>query len=77
MAKSPELNIIPDGPHLYASETVVNMLTELNRRLEAITEVNDRYQEALERIAIPYVHDAEAQTWIAQHALGLDGEVVA
>ena len=50
MAKSPELNIIPDGPHLYASETVVNMLTELNRRLEAITEVNDRYREALKAI---------------------------
>ena len=32
----------------------------------------DRYREALESIANPYVHDAEAQTWIAQHAL--DGE---
>ena len=74
MAKSPELNIIPDGPHLYASESVVHMLAELNKRLEAITEVNDRYREALESIANPLVHDAEAQTWIARAALGLDGE---
>lgn len=34
----------------------------------------DRYREALESIANPYVHDAEAQTWIARAALGLDGE---
>ena len=33
-----------------------------------------RYREALEHIAIPLVHDAEAQTWIARAALGLDGE---
>ena len=74
MTEGPTLNIIPDGNQLYASETVVNMLTELNRRLEAITEVNDRYREALEHIAIPLVHDAEAQTWIARAALGLEGE---
>ena len=74
MTEGPTLNIIPDGNQLYASETVVNMLTELNRRLEAITEVNDRYREALEHIAIPLVHDAEAQTWIAHAALNLDGE---
>ena len=74
MTEGPTLNIIPDGNQLYASETVVNMLTELNRRLEAITEVNDRYREALESIANPYVLDAEAQTWIARAALGLDGE---
>ena len=75
MTEGPTLNIIPDGNQLYASETVVNMLTELNRRLDAITEVNDRYREALESIANPYVLDAEAQTWIARAAL--DGEVVA
>ena len=74
MTEGPTLNIIPDGNQLYASETVVNMLTELNRRLEAITEVNDRYREALESIANPYVLDAEAQTWIARAALGLEGE---
>ena len=72
MAKSPELNIIPDGPHLYASESVVHMLTELNKRLEEAVGTSDRYREALESIANPYVHDAEARTWIAQHAL--DGE---
>ena len=32
----------------------------------------DRYREALESIANPYVLDAEAQTWIARAAL--DGE---
>ena len=74
MTEGPTLKIIPDGNQLYASETVVNMLTELNRRLEAITEVNDRYREALESIANPYVLDAEAQTWIARAALGLEGE---
>ena len=153
MAKSPELNIIPDGPHLYASESVVHMLAELNKRLEeavdtsdryreaqgafdrmqalrvadtdnrygdavqllrevleragyedltysfdlllddiagerrsspdldlpvvrvaTLTAERDRYREALESIANPYVLDAEAQTWIARAALGLDGE---
>ena len=42
-----------------------------SRALAAEAE-RDRYREALESIANPYVHDAEAQTWIAQHAL--DGE---
>ena len=40
----------------------------------AVCAERNRYREALEHIAIPLVHDAEAQTWIAQHALGLDGE---
>ena len=59
-----------------------------NRRTEALLASNavdlgraitlererDRYREALESIANPYVLDAEAQTWIARAALGLDGE---
>ena len=47
-----------------------------SRALAAEAE-RDRYREALEHIAnpfVPFVLDAEAQTWIAQHALGLDGE---
>ena len=40
----------------------------------AVCAERDRYREALEHIAIPLVHDAEAQTWIARAALGLDGE---
>ena len=37
--------------------------------LKAITAERDRYREALESIANLYVPDAEAQTWIALHAL--------
>ena len=43
-------------------------------RVATLTAERDRYREALESIANPYVHDAEAQTWIARAALGLDGE---
>ena len=42
-------------------------------RANAAEAERDRYREALEHIAIPLVHDAEAQTWIARAALGLDG----
>ena len=60
-----------------AEEVVTGLVEDRDayaNTLKAITEVNDRYREALEHIAIPLVHDAEAQTWIARAALGLDGE---
>ena len=46
----------------------------LVEQVDTLTAERDRYREALESIANPYVHDAEAQTWIARAALGLDGE---
>ena len=56
------------------------MATALDMAQDVVTLLRserDRYREALEHIAnpfVPFVLDAEAQTWIAQHALGLDGE---
>ena len=44
------------------------------QRIAGMQAERDRYREALEHIAIPLVHDAEAQTWIARAALGLDSE---
>ena len=74
MAKSPELDIIPDGPHLNASESVVHMLAELNRRLEAITEVNDRYREAMRAIGeLPWCGTC-APGYNAIVSAALDGE---
>ena len=47
-------------------------LQSADLQMVRMTAERDRYREALESIANPYVLDAEAQTWIAQHAL--DGE---
>ena len=46
----------------------------LQATIGSLTAERDRYREALESIANPFVYDAEAQTWIARAALGLDGE---
>ena len=74
MAKSPELNIIPDGPDLYASESVVHMLAELNKRLEEAVGTSDRYREALTTI-LTDPDGMLCEHWdVARAALGLDGE---
>ncbi len=58
-------------PHVVG---VDDSYDKLQITIDTLTAERDRYREALESIANPYVHDAEARTWIAQHALGLDGE---
>ena len=56
-------------PHVVG---VDDSYDKLQITIDTLTAERDRYREALESIANPYVLDAEAQTWIAQHAL--DGE---
>jgi len=60
---------------LEAEEVVTGVVEDRDayaNTLFATESERDRYREALESIANPYVLDAEAQTWIARAAL--DGE---
>ena len=56
------------------NETDLEHIAILYGLIDSIVMKSERYRDALEHIAIPLVHDAEAQTSIARAALGLDGE---
>ena len=62
------------GHYCAACATLLGLRASKMKKAKNLIADNRRYREALERIAIPYVLDAEAQTWIARAALGLDGE---
>ena len=50
------------------------LIVAMRNALPALLSQLREQRGALEHIAIPLVHDAEAQTWIARAALALDGE---
>ena len=59
------------GP--WTNDADLPLIVAMRNAIPSLLSQLREQREALESIANPYVLDAEAQTWIAQHALDAEG----